>query len=427
MVVRELAIAQEFGRSDQVDAYFIAYLVPLTLMQVIVGSFGPALMPEYLKVRQHEGVPAGKRLFAACLSWASVVLLAVTGALAAGIDLWLPLLTSGFEHEKRVLTGKLFMLLLPSLCLSGIASLWTTALNAERRFVLGALTPAVVPLGAIVSLMVFAKEYGVEALAVGTLAGHALQCALLIPALQRRDIPVLPRWQRRNEQMASVVRQYLPAASGALLMSTTTFVNQGMAAMIDPGSVAALSYGNKVVNFVLGIGALALSSAVLPEFSRMTSESDWFGIRRTMKTYSALILIGGGVVALLLYVVSEPLVAAIFQRGAFGERDTSTVAQVQALYVLQIPFYLVGITLVRLIAALQLNYILLWGTVINVSANVVLNLLFIRWLGVAGIALSTSVVYLIAMIFFGLAVVRRLSTRISGEAQQVVITCAQKL
>jgi len=427
MVARELAIAQEFGRSDQVDAYVIAYLLPLTVMQIIAASFGPALIPEYVRTRQSESGLAAKQLFAVSLWWANALLLIVCGVLAAGLDLWLPLMTSGFGQAKRTITGELVLLLLPSLYFGGIASLWTAALNAERCFVFGALTPIMVPLTAIGSLVIFGKEHGVFALAVGTSLGYVLQCALLIPEMRRRDLPVLPRWQRRNDAMRRLARQYMFAASGVLLMSTATFIDQGMAAMLGPGSVAALGYGNKIVNFVIGIAALALSSAVLPEFSRMIAEADWEGVRRSIKGYSALILIGGGVVTVFLYVFSGPLVSLLFQRGAFGEQDTVTVAQVQAMYVLQIPFYLVGIMFVRLVSAMQLNHVLLPGTIINVTVNVVLNLLFMRWLGVAGIALSTSVVYLVAMFFFGYIVLRRLETQTVCKVKQGVVAPQQEI
>ena len=60
---------------------------------------------------------------------------------------------------------------------------------------------------------------------------------------------------------------------------------------------------------------------------------------------------------------------------------------------------MLGILIVRLISALNSNYILMWGAVISLPLNIVLNYIFMQWIGVSGIALSTSCVYLVSFIF----------------------------
>jgi putative peptidoglycan lipid II flippase len=153
------------------------------------------------------------------------------------------------------------------------------------------------------------------------------------------------------------------------------------------------------VSFALAIGATALGTAVLPHFSRMVTSADWEGVRHTLRTYVTLILKISTPFALVAMVLSEPIVRALFQRGAFTEMDTHIVAQVQVFLLLQIPIYLVGILIVRLISALKANYILMWGCVLNFILNVILNYVFMQWLHITGIALATFVVYLWSVSF----------------------------
>jgi len=77
------------------------------------------------------------------------------------------------------------------------------------------------------------------------------------------------------------------------------------------------------------------------------------------------------------------------------------VSQVQAMYVLQVPFYALGMLFVRLISSLRANSILMWGTAINFLINIMLDYLFMSWWGVAGIALSTACVYVISCFYLG--------------------------
>ena len=96
---------------------------------------------------------------------------------------------------------------------------------------------------------------------------------------------------------------------------------------------------------------------------------------------------------------AEPLVRLIYERGAFTAQDTHLVAQVQRGLALQLPFYLASILVVRLISSLRANHILMFGAIISVTVNFTLNYALMRPFGVAGIALSTSAVYLVSFLF----------------------------
>ncbi len=411
LIVRDLAIAYRFGTGDNIEAFLVAYLLPLIAMQVIAGSFSLALIPEYIRVRQKEGLAAANSLFSASAFMALIFLALICVALAVSVHYWLPLLTYGFPPQKRALTETLFLLLTPSLVLSGIASLWSAVLNANGRFVSGALIPCAVPLGAIIGMFLLPQGYGIYALAIGTLVGYALQCILLMPNLRKLGVPIIPRYRARDSSTSIIFRQCFAGASGSLLMASTTIVDQAMAAILGGGSVAALSYGSKLTSLVLGIGATALGTALLPHLSILAASQDWSGMRRTLLVFGRATLLLSVPVVAALFLLSEPMVRLLFQRGTFTAQDTTLVASVQAMGVLQIPFYLLGTSIVRALSALQLNRILFIGTLISVIANITLNLLFMRWLGIAGIALSTSVVYLLACIFLGYCLYRSLESR----------------
>jgi putative peptidoglycan lipid II flippase len=168
-----------------------------------------------------------------------------------------------------------------------------------------------------------------------------------------------------------------------------------MAAKLDSGSVSTLTYGSKIANLLLGIGATAVSTAFLPHFSRLVAIGDWVRLRSTVATYSRMFfMVTIPVTAILIY-FSEPVVAILYERGAFTETDTRMVASVQAIYLLQVPVYVVGMLFVRLASALNANHLMMWGNVLNLSLCIVLTYVFIQWWGVIGIALATSTIYFV--------------------------------
>jgi putative peptidoglycan lipid II flippase len=192
-------------------------------------------------------------------------------------------------------------------------------------------------------------------------------------------------------------------------MTGTYLVDQLMAAMLPGGSVSALNYGNRVVALPLGLAATALGTVAVPYFSSMVARGDWAEVRHTLGRYLRLIFAVTVPLTLILILASRPLVRLLFERGAFTAEDSQLVARVQSFYALQIPFYIAGIMVVRVISSMQANQILLWGAAINLSVNVILNYLLMKWLGVAGIALSTSFVYLVSFLFCYTILNRRIS------------------
>ncbi len=412
---KHLVVAHQFGTSDALDAFLIAFLLPSFAINVAAGSFNAAFMPTYIQVRERGGREEAQKLFSSVMVWSTILLLVVSAILALLAPYVLPIMGSSFDPEKQAVTRSLFYVTLPVLIISGLATIWASVLNAGERFALAAIVPVVTPVMAVIVLLAMGKFWGIYALAIGTVGGFVLEAGLLAWGLRQHGLCLIPRWHGMSPAMKQVVRQYAPMAAGALLMGGTGIIDQSMAASLGSGSVSALSYGNKVIALMLGIGSMALSTAVFPHFSRMTAVSDWVGVRHTLKTYTRLVLVVTVPCTLIVICFSESIVSLLFERGAFTGADTRLVGQIQALYAIQVPFYVLGIMGVRLLSALTKNQILMAISAINLMTNVFGNYVFMHYMGVIGISLSTSVVYAISMSLIFLSLKAQLRKRELSE------------
>jgi len=415
-VAKEIAVAYQFGTGDEIDAFLMAFLVPQFVVNLIAGSLNAALIPTYIQVREQEGQGAAQRVLSSVMVLSVGFLAALSVVLALTASYILPLVASGFAAEKLALTHSLYYVLLATLILSGLATTWGAILNAENRFALAAVVPVATSIVTVL-LVVMAKHWGSYVLAIGVVGGALIETSLLGWGLAREGVLLVPRWCGTSPAVKQVLAQYAPMVAAAFLMGGTTLVSQSMAAMLSPGSVSALAYGGKVTNLILGVGALAVSTAVLPHFSRMVTMTDWHGLRHTLLTYSRLLLMVTLPLTFGLIYFSEPVVAVLFQRGAFTEADTHLVGQVQAMYLLQVPVYVLIMLYVRLIAALKVTYLMIWGNVINLSVCIVLNYVLMQQFGVAGIALATSFMYLTSFCFVWFVSSRLISQK-AGERRK---------
>lgn len=407
-MAKDMAVASYFGTSDAVDAFFIALTVPTFAINVIAGSIPAALVPAYLRVRERNGIADAGRLLGNVLLLAGMAIGLSCVVMALLAPVIMPLVGARFGSEKLLLTRHLFWLVLPGVFISGISGMLAAVLNAHERFALAAVTPVFISILSIALLVGAADRLGIYALALGLTAGYAAELLVLGWSIRARNLITTPRWASwRDPDVRAVLGQYAPLVIGGAVMSSSPLIDQAMAASLGSGSVAQLAYGSKIVTAGMGIGVTALSTAIFPHFSRMVAIRDWSGLRHTLRTYSRLGLAAGVVIVVLIVVFSEPLVRVFFERGQFVASDTRAVAQVQALFALQIPFYLLGMMGVQLLHAISANRVLMYVSIGNFFTNVIGNYVFMRLWGVSGIALATSLVYLLSMVVLLTAVWKR--------------------
>jgi putative peptidoglycan lipid II flippase len=396
---KEMLVARCFGAGDALDAYYVAFLLPSFFIGVIAGSCNEAFIPTYIEVRENEGIDAAQRVFSSVALGTLVVLIGLSIALAMSQGWLLALIGSGFGPAKLALTRVLLFILLAALSLSGLSALWKAVLNAHERFALTATAPIIIPLTIALLLLVSQPTWRLYMLGAGYVLGVAAELVINGYGMWRLGMPLVPHWYGFDWPVRQVLMQTLPAAAGAVLMGSTVLVDQSMAAMLPSGSVSAFNYANKLIPMLLGIGSSSLSMAVLPALSTLSANRDWRGMRRVVSSYTRLLLVVTVPTTVILIVFSEPIIRLFFQGGAFTPANAHLVARVQSLLCLELPFYAIAILYVDCICALKRNDILMWGTILSVVANVVLNYVFMKMFGLPGIALSTSAVYLIAFIF----------------------------
>ncbi|HET6208071.1 MAG TPA: lipid II flippase MurJ [Terracidiphilus sp.] len=388
--LKEVTVAGAFGRSDAMDAFLAAFLIPNLLINLFAESMNQALVPTLIRVRITQGYERAQQLLSSSMLWLSGLLVAASVAMAVLARVFFPLIASGFPAGKLDLAVRLFYGLLPVVLLSGVASNCIAVLNTCERFAVPALTPAVMPLSIIAGAWLLQPALGIWALVYATLFGALLHAGLAGWMMQAHGYRFSLWWHGSNEATREVAHQYGPVLLSAVVASGGLLVDQAMAAMLPAGSVSALVFANRFVSVVVTLLAGAVASALTPYFSAMIAGRDWQSCRRTLRTWSRNMAVVSVPVAALLIAGAQPLVRFTLQHGAFGSRDTTVVKTVLAMYAIQIPFFVVSRVFYRFVVAMRRTDLIFYCGGLNLALDVVLNLVLMRWMGVAGIALATS-------------------------------------
>jgi putative peptidoglycan lipid II flippase len=413
-VARDLAIAYRFGASDIVDAFFIAFLLPSIAVQVTAVALASATVPLFIRLRG-VSVAAASQLAANVAVIGLAIFLIAMLALAALAGPLVRLISVGFSAEKAAMTHSLYLAMLPVVTIQGWSTLVGAMINARQRFAIVAAAPGLRP--ALMILLLFVPTGTPMVLVIGLLAGSLLEAVLIGATAVSLGLPIRPRWYGFDDSVRTILWEFGPMSASTVIMSVAQFCNQYLASLMAAGSVAALSYGGKMVSLIIGLCALPLSVTILPHFSSLASQRDWTKFYRTV-SHATLLLVALTVPATLgVAVFSVQIIRALFERGAFSQSDTILVGQVQAYLVLQLPFYILGILWVRVLTALQRNRLVAVVAMANAATNILASLILVQFLGVAGIALAISLGYLPASLLAGYFVLSLLKRQ---QKQEVI-------
>jgi putative peptidoglycan lipid II flippase len=387
---KEFTVAGVYGRSDAMDAFLAANLIPGLLINLISESMNQALVPTLIRVREREGHERAQQLLSSSMVAIVVLLAGASLVMALTARGFFPLIASHFPPPKFNLSIRLFYALVPIVVITGIATNCTAVLNTFDRFSLPALAPLASPLGIMIGALLLSGQMGVWAMVMGSVAGSLVQAALVAWMMHSQGYKFQLRWNGMNEATREVAHQYWPVLLSSAVASGGLLVDQSMAAMLASGSVSALAYASRFVSVILTLLAGAISTAVVPYFSRMIAREDWAGCRHTLWTWVRLTAMVSTPIALALIGGSRWLVRITYQHGAFGPHDSAVVAPVLMMYAIQIPFIVTSRVFYRFLVAMRRNDLILYCGMINLILDVVLNLALMRRFGVAGIALATS-------------------------------------
>lgn len=396
---KEIVVAFYFGRDRSLDIFLIAFALPTFGISVLGGAIQSSFTPTYLDMLHKEGREASRTLLGSVsLVYVGILFLAAI-LMALGAPWLLHALASGFSAAELTQTRHIFYMLVPILVCSSVAQLYTSLLAAEHKFTLPALASVTTPVCTMAALLIAYRSLGIYSLVLATTVGAFLEVLVSASLMVRTRVVPTFAWGGFTPELKQVFAQFFPLIAGTVLMAGTMITDQAMAAMLPAGAVSALNYGNKLPAVANTLISGAVGTAVLPYFSRMIAGGDWNGLLATYNSFVRFTFIATLPIAVLLIALSYFIIRTVFQHGAFSTSDTQVVTYVQMCLLLEIPFYTVGMLAVRMIAALKKTVVLVWGALISLALNVILNYLFMQIWGVAGIALSTSVVYAVSMCY----------------------------
>uniref|UniRef100_B8DMV4 Probable lipid II flippase MurJ n=1 Tax=Nitratidesulfovibrio vulgaris (strain DSM 19637 / Miyazaki F) TaxID=883 RepID=B8DMV4_NITV9 len=435
---RDALTAHILGAGAGADAFFVAFRLPNLMRRLLgEGAVSLAFTPAYVRLREGEG---NARAFAFGRGVVLRALLPLALLCLAGMALAHPLallLAPGFGAQDAPpgvtdRAAHLLRICLPYGVAATCAALCAGMLHAHGRFLPPALAPAVLNLVVMATGGLALAGFGDAAtlLACGVLAGGVAQLGLQLTALH----PLGLRWRAplpRSDPQAGEAARALPAGVfGASAQQLNVLACTLLASFLSEGSVTALYYAERLMEFPLGVFGVAVGVAALPALSAQAGQADPFarahrsapcgpsslsgasgpsgpsglsglsgpcdtthphdGFRQVLSDALRLSLFISLPSALGLAAVAVPLVALLFGHGAFDHQAVDATVAALLAYAPGIPAFAVTRPLLAACNARQATGAPVAAGLVSVVVTLALGALLLKPLGVAGPALAAS-------------------------------------
>ena len=393
--VRDMAFAWLFGTGMVADAFFAAFRIPSTLRELLgEGALSAACTPAFTRTATREGRAATWNLVSKVLGTLLVILAAVTGIGVLCAPWIVHVIAYGFAAVpgKLPLTVTLLRIMFPYIFLVGCAALFMAVLNAFGHFVAPALSPVVLNIVIITAAVGISPRSAHPALviAVAVLAGGVGQLAIQLPAAWRFGWRPMLRFAPTDPAVREIGRLMLPGVGGLAVTQLNVLVGTLLASLLPEGNVAAMTYAFRLVQFPIGVVGVAIATGALPVMAAAVARDTMPDLTRALAASlrMAVFLTLPAMVGLIVFRV--PIVAVLFERGAFGRSATVLTSWILAAYAIGLLFYVVNRILAPAFYSLNDTWSPVATGVISITVNIVASLILMPYWGAVGIGLATA-------------------------------------
>jgi len=393
---REILIAAKFGSSTETDTFFIALAAINLLSSLLNTSINTTMIPVLSEVqarknKQEKNTHTNNILH--IILTTSLLIISLGLILAPSC---IRIIAPGFEDGQFMLAVRLMRMGLFVMVFSGVVGVYRGYLQSELMFTESAVSQFPFNFVYIFFLVFLSNVFGINGLMAANVLAVGSQILIQIPGLRKAGYKYKPVFDIKDEYIRKVLLLVPPVLLSVAVNDLNKIIDKALASNLVVGSISALNYSNRLQTFVLGVFVSAVTTVMFPMLSQEANKEGIEDMKKVMGFGINVILLITIPAAVGLIVLSEPIVRAAFERGAFDAVATSMTSGALVFYSLGLVAMALRTLLDRVFYSLQDTKTPLKNGTVAVGLNIVLNLILVKFMAHRGLALATSITTIIA-------------------------------
>ncbi|WP_245827665.1 murein biosynthesis integral membrane protein MurJ [Paenisporosarcina indica] len=398
--IKDIVVASYFGTSGIADAINLAFFLPDTLGNNLIGAaIAVSSIPVLTKLSLNENQSLYQdtiQKLGAIVITGTLLLLVICSLFFQSLMHLFPLDT----HESSTTVFTYFLIMTPIICCAPLWLLGSSVLQASRKFIIPAITPIVFNLVLLIALLWclwkgIPQTYGGRAFSFASTFGTML-CVIVTWAFVLRQQKW--RWSLQSLSLKSdftevqkVLYTFFAYALILFFSQLGLLAERLFASSLQTGTIAALTYAYRLSQFPLWVFIAAINTFILPTISLHLEKNDLASLKRDLVKSLLLVIGSSGFISLIFVLFSEPIVSLLFLRGSFTADSVQLTSDILKGYGLSILGQSLYVFCTRFYVAQSKMKVPLCIGLIGCSVNIGLLFIFVPWLGAGGIGYAVAI------------------------------------
>ena len=403
-LLRDMATTNLLGASVFHDVFVVVLKIPNVFRRFFAeGAFSQAFIPIYKSLISKNKETEASAFLNSLLGLMITVLFFFTVAALIFAPIFIFFFAPGFyfDSETKSLAVEMLRIMFPYLALISLVSFAAGIQNSHNSFSVPAATPLIFNFTLIIFAVFVSRffEIPVFALAWGVLLAGFLQLLLQMVPLTR--IGIIPKiaFDFKNQHIRRFGLLILPAILAGGVAQINLLIDTIFASLLSPGSPTWLYVSDRLIQFPLGVFAIAIGTVLLPNLTQHFANENLLEFKSTLMKGIKLVIFIGIPSSLGLAIFGYQILEMLFQRGAFTANDVMMANLGLQMFTIGLPFFMLMKVLVPCFFAQQNTKTPLYVAILSLLINIILNYLFAFYLGFGhyGLALGSSLAAVVSV------------------------------
>ena len=395
---REQVLSFVYGAGMYTDIYFATMNIPNVIFAAIGAALSTTFIPLYCDINANLGEKKSLKFTNNILTIVFIICILIA--------------ILGFKFTKILIFSVIFI---------GISNVLTAYLQVKNNFTIPGLISLPQNIIVIISIILSAK-YGPYVLIWGTLIGISSQVIFQLPFAYKVGYRLKPQIDLKDSHLKKMLVLTGPVLVGVAVNQVNIMVDKNLASLLPEGSISALNFADRLNNFILALFITSIVAVVYPMLSKLSHDDNKEKFSEYIVKSSNSIILLVIPISIGAIVLSKPIVKLLFERGAFDISATLMTASALSMYSIGLVAYGLRDIINKVFYSLQDTKTPMINGAIAMGLNIVLNIIFVKFMGHAGLALATSLSALICtfLLFYSLR------KKIGNFGQEKILTTAIK-
>lgn len=385
--VKNSVLAYCFGTGPIVDSYVMTFSIGTITCGWIAGFIGN-FTPIFKKVEVEEGRDKAVAFSSKVLIFVTCIIVMLVIILGINAPLVVQLVAPGFDSVRKEYTIRFFRSYLISAFFYGIYRFFNEYLNCNQYHLLASLPDVLLSTCSIIAIVV-SYYINENFLIYGYVIAVIIQSIVVTFFVKRIGFKF--HFSRVfDANVKQLILMAIPIFMSNTLSEINVMVDKIFASKLESGVIASLDYANIMKEFALQIGTITLLTLFFPIVSKYWADKNYDSFKNSvLKSINIMTAIFIPITT-VVFLVGDVVIRIVYQRGRFSAEDTKITTIAFIIYSAALVALAYNAVFLKAFYSMQETRNVLFVSLINVSLNIILNLILVKRWGYIGLSLATS-------------------------------------